>query len=107
MDAGIPHTLMEYLILALFGGGGAWKAYTYRQSRNGNDKLSSKIREAVQNAINAEAVVRASLFKKHITEAHEPLLNELKDLCEITEGMKAELHDYIVIQKDRDERGHA
>jgi len=105
MDAGIPHTLIEYLILFLFGGGGAWKAYTYRQNRNGNDKLSSKIREAVQNAINAEAVARASLFKKHIKEAHEPLLVELKDLCKISEKTYAELHTYIEIQKDRDLRG--
>lgn len=105
MDAGIPHTVMEYLILALFGGGGLWKAYIYRQNKNGNDKLSSKIREAVTNAINAEALTRATMFKKHIKEAHEPLLTELKDLCGITKGMRAELHDYIVIQKDRDRRG--
>ena len=105
MDAGIPHTIMEYLILTLFGGGGLWKAYAYRQNKNGNDKFSSKIREAVTNAINAEAVVRASLFKKHIKEAHEPLLAELKDLCGISEKTYAELHTYIEIQKDRDRRG--
>ncbi len=105
MDAGIPHTLMEYLILALFGGGGVWKAYTYRQNKNGNDRFSSKIREAVANAINADAVVRATMLKKYIEEANKPLLRELKDLCAISEQTYNELHTYIEIQKDRDRRG--
>ncbi len=86
MDAGIPHTIMEYLILALFGGGGAWKAHALWQNRHGTDRNSTKL-------------------KSYIEEAHKPLLRELKDLCKITEGMGAELHDYIVIQKDRDRRG--
>ena len=86
MDVGIPHTLMEYLILALFGGGGAWKVYTFQRDRNGNDKLSSKLRGCMK-------------------EANKPLLDELKDLCKISEKTYAELHTYIEIQKDRDRRG--
>ena len=83
MDAGIPHTLMEYFILLLFGGGGARWAYTWRQNRNSNnDKLSVAIKDA-----------------------HEPILKELKDLCKISEKTYNELHTYIAIQKDRDRRG--
>lgn len=86
MDAGIPHTVMEYFILLLFGGGGARWAYTRRQNKHGTDKNSTKFRECIK-------------------EAHEPLLSELKDLCKISEKTYSELHTYIEIQKDRDRRG--
>lgn len=86
MDAGIPHTLMEYFILLLFGGGGARWAYTYRRNKGNHAANSTKLKE-------------------YIEDAHKPLLSELKDLCKITKEMKGELHDYIVIQKDRDARG--
>ncbi len=98
-DPTIAHTVLEYTVLLLFGGGGLLKGREVWRNRNGNDKLSGKIRQAVQNAINAEAVPRAILFKKHIGEAHEPLLKELR-------GMRNELHTYIEIQKDRDRRQH-
>ena len=98
-DPTTAHSLIEYVILLLFGGGGILKSREYWRNKNGNDKLSGKIRQAVQNAINAEAVTRAILFKKHIGEAHEPLLSELR-------GMRNELHTYIEVQKDRDRRQH-
>ena len=86
MDQGIPHTLVEYAILLLFGGGGAWKAHDLWRNKGGTNKNSTKL-------------------KKYIEEAHEPLLEELRGLCKITEEMKVELHTYIEIQKDRDRRG--
>ena len=98
MDAGLPHTIVEWAIVALLGGNGVLRGWDWRRNRNGNDKLSKKIRDAVTNANNAEAVARASLFRRHIGEAHEPLLAELR-------GMRNELHTYIEIQKDRDRRG--
>lgn len=86
MDAGVPHTLVEYAILLLFGGGGAWKAHNLWRGRHGNDKNSTKLRFYIQ-------------------EAHKPLLDELKGLSKITGEMRTELHTYIEIQKDRDRRG--
>ncbi len=91
MDVGIPHTLMEYAILLLFGGGGAWKAHNLWQNRPGH-------------GTDAPANKDSTKLKEYIEKAHEPLLKELKSLCKVTEGMRSELHDYIVIQKDRDQR---
>ncbi len=98
-DPTIAHSLLEYAVLFLFGGGGLLKSREWWRNKNGNDKLSMKVEKAVKNAISAEAVTRAILFKKHIGEAHEPLLKELR-------GMRNELHTYIEIQKDRDRRQH-
>ena len=86
MDQGVPHTLMEYAILLLLGGGGAWKARDVWRDKHGTDKNSTKL-------------------KKYIEEAHKPLLEELKGLCKTTQDMANELHTYIEIQKDRDRRG--
>lgn len=86
MDVGVPHTLMEYAILLLFGGGGAWKARDLWRNKRGADKNSTKLRFYIQ-------------------EAHKPLLDELKGLSKITGEMRTELHTYIEIQKDRDRRG--
>lgn len=85
-DPTIAHSVLEYTVLALLGGGGVFKAVEFRRSRNGTDKLTAK-------------------FKEHLKDAHKPLLKELTDLCEITREMSKELHTYIEIQKDRDRRG--
>ena len=61
----IAHSILEYGILLLFGGGGILKGRDLWRSRNGMD-------------------ARTMRLKQHIFEAHKPLLKELKDLCEIT-----------------------